>query len=242
MLLLSPGMALFAALFLAGGGNSPLLRFWAGIFLLGALVLEFAGREMAAGAVLPAREERIAWLCAGIAGLCILPAMSFAAIRVSGSAWNGLIGLLAMGSAAVQVTAYDAAKTRYLKGAGAAISGQHESIFEISMLRREAELRGRKKEAFMWRYYELFRRAQQSLIPPRPAGSAEQFWKLNRNRMRGWALLSPNMILSYAATAAIVSAFRADTLVALLWLIAGAGNLLLLLLLAIGWKIRPVNG
>ena len=109
------------------------------------------------------------------------------------------------------------------------------------MRRHEATLRRSKTEELIWRVYDTFRRVQQHLLPVEPQGSADQFWRLNRNRICLWALLGRRMNFVWLAAATLVSAFWPVALVAVFGGIVGAGNLILLLLLMAGWKTRPVS-
>ena len=241
LLLLCFAAAALAAVLLAAGGSSPLSRFWAGIFVFTSLVLELAARKLAGPSALQSVEAQILHLCAGNAvGVLLLLTASCAAASAGNSALSWLTGLIATASAAIHVAAFDAAKSCYMRGAGAGTSERRESALELSMRRHDAMLRSRPREALIWRYYGQFRLVQQYLVPDCPRGSADFFWQLNRRRMAAWTLLGPTMLFSLLSAAAVLSAFWPDALLAMFVLIAGAGNILLVALLLLGWKTRPV--
>ena len=240
---------LFAALFLTGGGSHPLLRFWAGIFLLGAAVLSICGGELAAsrsqapGTVWSTTTIRIVQggIAAVVAFFALAGATRAAAV-IDDSFWIWLVGIAAMASAGLHALSFDAARTEYVIGAGGGAAESRETLLELSIRAHEALLRGNSLRADFWRHYAKLRRMQQSLVSRAPQGSADTFWRLNRRRMIAWTLLSGDAQLFFIAVAAVVSAFWPDALLVVLWLIAAAGNALFGILLLMGWKSAKSRG
>lgn len=241
---LSEAAAVVAGSVLIFAGESPLVRFWAGIFLWSALAVECAARGMREPSQIvdstPANIRRIAAIGA-IAAIIVIGVIETAAL-IAGSGWIWLAGIAATIGAAVQVTAYDAAWRQYAHAAGAGIPEERDNLFELSLNQRAAEMRECRNEARFWRAYTLFRRAQQFLVPWKPAGSADAFWKNNRRRMALWTLFAPWTICCLLSAAMVLSSFWPPALSALFLTLAVPGNFLLLLLLLLGWKIRPVSG
>lgn len=241
-LLISFAMGLLAGTSLLTNGTSPLFRFWAGVFLLGSEIAVVAGQQMSGRCAYRSSHAEIVWGLPPIVveSLFILGATGTAA-SLEGSAWLWLLGLAAGISAVVQCAAFQIAREQYELGAGAGLAVRRETLLEISLRRNEAALRGSKTEELIWRAYENFRRMQQRLAPAKPQGSADRFWQLNRNRIALWALLGRRMNFVWFAVAALISAVWPGALVAVFGGITGAGNLILLLLLMIGWKTQPVR-
>ena len=241
-LLISFATGLLAGSFQLTNGTSPLFRFWAGVFLLASEIAAIAGRQSSGKHKLRSSHAEIAGAVPPIliGFLFILGATRTAAL-LEGSIWIWLLGLAAGIGTVVQCAAFQTAREQYECAAGAGDVIRRETLLEISLRRHEATLRGSKTEELIWRAYENFRRMQQRLAPPKPQGSADQFWRQNRNRVSLWALLGRRMNFIWLAAAAVASAFWPDTLVAVFGGIVGAGNVILLLLLIIGWKTRPVH-
>jgi hypothetical protein len=234
--------ALAGALLIIGGA-SPLFRFWAGVFLWAALVLDRAAFEQQAHSGIPVSTETNIWRFAGIgavAGLVIIGCMCTAALT-AGSGWFCLAAIAATISAAVQMTAYDRAWRQYAHAAGAGIPEQRDRLFELSLRRHDAELRECRNEARFWRAYAYFRLAQELVVPGDPAGSADAFWHYNRRRMALWTLFAPATICVSLSASLTLSAFWPTALDVYFLLLAVSGNLLLLLLLNLGWKTQPVD-
>lgn len=225
------------------GGGSPLYRFWAGIFLWAALVCDRAATDQPEHAGIAVSTETNIWWAAGIGvvtALMFIGCIGTAALA-AGSGWFCLAAIAAGISAAVQMTTYDGAWRQYAHSAGAGIPAQGERLFELSLRGHDAELRECRNEARFWRAYACFRRAQESVVPENPSGSADAFWQYNRWRMALWTLFAPATICVSLAASLIVSAFWPAALDAYFLLVAVAGNLLLLLLLNLGWKTQPVD-
>jgi hypothetical protein len=241
-LLISFAVGLLAGTFLLTNGTSPLFRFWAGVFLLASEVLAATGQQLARKRPFrSSHAEIVGGLPSILAGFLFILGAARAAALLEGSLWIWLLGLGAGISTVVQCAAFQAAREQYELGAGAGMDIGRETALEISLRRNEAVLRGSKTEQLIWRIYENFRQMQQHLVPAKPQGSADQFWRHNRNRISVWALLSRRMNFIWLAVAALTSAFWPDALVAVFGGIAGAGNLILLLLLLAGWKTLPVH-
>ena len=136
---------------------------------------------------------------------------------------------------------YDGAWRQYAHAAGAGVPAQGDRLFELSLRRHDAELRERWNEARFWQAYAYFRLAQESLVPGSPAGSADAFWQYNRRRMALWTLFAPATICVFLSASLILSAFWPAAIDLCFLLFAVAGNLLLLLLLNLGWKTQPVD-
>ena len=241
-LLISFGIGLLAGTFLLTNGTSPLFRFWAGIFLLGSEIAAIAAQQLARKTPFRSSHVEIAGALPPILiGALFILGATRAAASLEASLWIWLPGLAAGVSAVVQCAAFQAAREQYEFAAGAGLASRRETLLEISLRRNEAVVRGNKTEELIWRAYQDFRRMQQHLAPPKPEGSADQFWRRNRNRISAWALLSRRMNFIWLAVAALTSAFWPDALVAVFGGIAVAGNLILLLLLLAGWKTQPVH-
>jgi hypothetical protein len=224
-------------------GGSPLFRFWAGVFLWAALVLDRAAVDQREHAGIPVSTETNIWRFSGIAGvaaLIIVGCIGTAAL-IAGSGWFCLAAIAAGVSAAVQMTTYDRAWRQYAHAAGAGIPAQGERLFELSLRRRDAELRECSSEARFWHAYAHFRRAQELFISGNPVGSADAFWHYNRWRMVLWTLFAPATICVALSASLTLSAFWPAALDAYFLLLAVAGNLLLLFLLNLRWKTQPVG-
>ena len=234
--------ALAGSLLISGGG-SPLYRFWAGIFVWAALVLDRAAIDQQEHSAIPVSTEMNIWRLAGIGGIAVLVIVGCigTAALTGGSGWFALAAIAAGISAAVQMTAYDGAWRQYAHAAGAGIPEQRDRLFELSLRRRDAELRERPYEARVWQAYACFRAAQELIISANPPGSADAFWHYNRGRMALWTLFAPATICVSVSASLILSAFWLAALDAYFLLLAVAGNLLLLLLLNLGWKTQPVD-
>ena len=241
-LLISLAMGLLAGIFLLTNGTSPLFRFWAGVFLFGSEIIAITGQQLAGRrAFRSSHSEIVGSLPPILIGFLFIIGITGTAASLEGSVWLWLLGLAAAISTVVQCAAFQAVREQYELAAGAGVAIRRETLLEISLRRTEAVLRGSKKEELIWHTYENFRRMQQHLTPAKPRGSADQFWRHNRNRITLWALLGCRMNFVWLAAAAVVSAFLPDALVAVFGGIAVAGNLILLLLLTIGWKTQPVH-
>jgi hypothetical protein len=240
---MSAAAGTLAGSLLVFGGGSPLFRFWAGIFLWAALVLDRAATDHRQHAGIAVSTETNIWRSAGIgvvAALMFIGCIGTAALA-AGSGWFCLAAIAAGASSAVQMTAYDGAWRQYAHAAGAGIPVQGDRLFELSLRCHEAELRECRNEARFWRAYGLFRLAQESIFVVKPAGSADAFWRYNRWRMALWTLFAPATICVSLSACLILSAFWPGALDLFFLLIAVSGNLLLLLLLNLGWKTRPVD-
>ncbi|HEX5279933.1 MAG TPA: hypothetical protein VFW28_07625 [Micropepsaceae bacterium] len=234
----------FAGSLLIFGGGSPLHRFWAGLFVWAALVLDRATVDQQTLSKIPVSTEDNLWRVAGIGTVAALIGIGSlgAAVSSAGSGWFCLAAMAAAFSAAVQMTAFDGAWRQYALAAGAGIPEQRGRLFELSLRQRDAELRECRNEARFWHAYTFFRIAQQSLVANSPQGSADAFWHYNRRRMTLWTLFSPATICVAFSASLVLSAFWPGALDAYFLLLAVAGNLLLLLLLNLGWKTQPVAG
>ena len=236
-------LGVFSGLFLAAGATSALYRFWAGIFLAGAMVADVAARQaLPDGAVRPLKTHLLRLCAGGVIGLFLLSGGSRAAASISGSGWDWLVGLVAAIGAALQTTAFDSAKAQYLVAAGAGIPDQRESLLELGLRRRKAELNRKPMQALIWHYYSRFRRVQHWLSPDCPKSSADRFWRLNGRRMSLWTQLSPAHLFSSLSLFAVVSAFWPAAWPFFLFVFATGGNVLLIGLLAAGWKIPCGRG
>ncbi len=237
--LLSLAFGLMAGAFLLANSASPLFRFWAGISLLGCEILNLAGLQLAGPrAFNSSHAEILRGFIAILTGFFFLLGVTEAAASLTGSLFVWLLGLTTGASILVQAVAFDGAKRQYERAAGGAASGRRETLLEIAVRRQKAVLRGNATEELIWRCYGFVRRMQQQLVPRDPAGSADCFWRLNRRRIAVWAILSRRMNFVWLAAAAIVSAFEPVALFGVFCAITGAGTLLLLFLLAFGWKSR----
>lgn len=241
-LLISFATGLLAGTFLLTNGTSPLFRFWAGVFLLASEIVAITGHQLAGTRKLrSSHAEIVAALPPILIGMVFILGATRTAASLEGSLWIWLLGLATGISTLVQCAAFQTAREQYEFAAGAGDVIHRETLLEISLRRHEATLRGSKTEELIWRAYETFRRMQQRLAPPKPQGSADQFWRLNRNRITLWALLGCRMTFVWLAAGAVASAFWPDALVAVFGAFAGAGNLILLLVLIVGWKTQPVH-
>lgn len=184
------------------------------------------------------------WRAAAIGAVAALVGIGCIGTAASsaGSGWFCLAAVAAALSAAVQMTAFDGAWRQYAHSAGAGIPEQRDRLFELSLRQRDAELRECHNEARFWHAYTFFRIAQQSIVANSPQGSADAFWHYNRRRMALWTLFSPATICVSFAASLVLSAFWPGALDAYFLLLAVAGNLLLLLLLNLGWKTQAVAG
>ncbi len=225
------------------GGASPLYRIWAGLFIWAALVLDRAAADQREHAGIAVPVETNIWRAAGIGVVAVLMFIGCIATAAlaTGSGWFCLAAIAAGVSAAVQMTAYDGAWRQYAHAAGAGIPAQGDRLFELSLRRRDAELRECRNEARFWHAYTFFRLVQESVVPDHPAGSADAFWQHNRWRMALWTLFAPATICVFLGASLTLSAFWPAALDAYFLLFAVPGNLLLLLLLNLGWKTQPVD-
>ena len=225
------------------GGGSPLYRFWAGVFLFAALVLDRAASDQREQSGIAVSTETNIWRATGIGVTAVLIVFGgiITAALAAGSAWFCLAAIAAGVSAAVQMTAYDGAWRQYAHAAGAGIPEQGDRLFELSLRRHDAELREHRNEARFWRAYAFFRLAQESVVPENPSGSADAFWHYNHWRMALWTLFAPATICVFLSASLALSAFWPAALDAYFLLLAVAGNLLLMLLLTLGWKTQPVG-
>jgi hypothetical protein len=233
----------FAALFLMGGAAHPLLRFWAGIFLVAAELFSVSAGQLADNQLLPRKRLRAAQCGIGAAIVTFaLAGTTCAATGIDGSLWILPLGLAAIASAPIQAFAFDGARAEYVIAAGGAAPEFRENLLEMSIRVHDALLRGDGFRAKLWHRYVRLRQMQQSLIPPATQRSADSFWWLNRSRMKKWTLLSPGVQMFCISIAAIVSAFWPDALTAVLWLVGVGGTALLCLLLLVGWKTAKSRG
>jgi len=240
--LISVAIGLLAGAFLLTNGTSPLFRFWAGVFLLANEILAFTGQQLASARPFrSSHSEIVSGLPPIVIGAMFFLGATRAAAALEGSAWIWLLGLAAGISTILQCTAFEAARRQYQSAAGAGPGVRRETLLEISLRRNEALMRGSKTEELIWRAYQNFRQMQQYLVPAKPHGSADEFWRLNRHRISLWALLGRRMNFVWLAAAALISAFWPDALAAVLGGIFVVGNLILLLLLVAGWKTRPLR-
>lgn len=240
---LSAAAGALAGLFLILDGGSPLFRFWAGAFVWAAMVLDRAAVDEREHSGIADLTQANIWRVAGISGIAasIMIGCIGTAALTAGSGWFCLAAIAAGISATVQMTAYDGAWRQYAHAAGAGIPEERDRLFELSLRRHDAELRECRNEARFWHAYARFRLAQELVVSGNPAGSADAFWHYNRWRMTLWTLFAPATICVSLSASLILSALWPAALDLFFLLIAVAGNLLLLLLLNLGWKTRPVD-
>jgi hypothetical protein len=233
---------LIASTLLLTNGSSPLFRFWAGVFLLACEILNLAGLQLAGSRAFGSSHAEIARaFLALLVGIPFMLGATNAAANLAGSILVWPLGIAAAISMVLQAAAFEGAKEQYERGAGGAGSSRRDTLLEVGLRRQRAVLCGNSTEELIWRCYEFFRRIQQYLVPRQPCGSADRFWRLNRKRIAMWIILSRRMNFVWIAVAAIVSAFQPAALLGAFCAIAAGGNLLLLALLALGWKSGPVR-
>jgi hypothetical protein len=226
-----------AGLFLIGGGSHPLLRFWAGIFLVGCEALSLAAGRLPRGQIFSLRTTRA--VQTGIATVAVLLSLvgtAYAATAIEPSVWTWLLGLAAIVSAPLQAFAFDGMRTEYVIGAGGGAPELRDNLLEMSIRTHDALLRGEHVRAKLWRWYAALRQNQQAFVSAAPRGSADAFWRLNRRRISVWTLVSPGAHLFCISAGAVLSAFWPDALIGVLWLIGAGGSVLAAVLLRLGWK------
>jgi phosphatidylglycerophosphate synthase len=232
--LLSGAIGIFAGVALAWGADCPHARLASGILLFVAVVLDCCDGQLArargtsstSGAVL----DGIADYAVGIA---YGAGAAFVLAHHSGSGWYWLLGLAGMASMAIQLAAFDHAKTRYTAQVAGGYAEREEDLEQLARERAAARAAGRRAEVFLLWLYERYTRVQQAAVKIGPVRDAEAHRAANRGRMYAWTLLGSGTRFAMAYLLAALSAAWMPALTAFFAINLTLGNLYAAVLLAL---------